>query len=172
MSRWSWNNNCSRSEKEGGRVKPDIAQYIVSSTSEIFSSMVFLEIVPGQTVNDHVFETPSELSSSVGLAGDIRGLLSVHCSAGVATAITSALLGMVVEEVDDDVKDAIGEIANMIAGGVKAGLSGDNLEVQLTVPTTVCGKALRAGGGTAGTRIVVPFGLEADSFFVEMKYSA
>ena len=35
-------------------------------------------------------------------------------------AVTSAFLGMEVDQVDEDVRDAIGELVNILGGSVKA----------------------------------------------------
>ena len=56
-----------------------------------------------------------------------------------ARIMASKMLGMPVEEVDNDSWDALGEIANMIAGNFKGKLSGVGNHCMLSVPTIITG---------------------------------
>ena len=151
-------------------MESDLEKYIIASTKEVFETMVFIPLQPGEKHIGSDIDMGADLASCIGLAGDIRGLIGVHCPLSVATGITGAMLGLEIDEIDDDVKDAIGEIANMIAGGVKVGLAGNNKDIQLAVPTTVCGKSLRIGGPARGSSLVIPFTVDAGTFYVEMRY--
>lgn len=151
-------------------MEPDLEKYIIESTTEIFETMVFVELQPGKRHIGSDIDMDADIASCIGFGGDIRGLIGVHCPLDVATGITGAMLGMEFDEITDDVKDAIGEIANMIAGGVKTGLAGSNKDIQLAVPSTACGKSLRIGGPARGSSLVVPFTVDAGTFYVEMRY--
>ncbi len=151
-------------------MNPDFEKIIIESAQEVFSAMVFIDIQPCAAEVSKEYEVASDLTSLIGLAGDMRGLLGIHCSENAAKSITGGMLGMDVEEMDDDVKDAIGEIANMVAGGIKDHLIGDNVKVQLAIPTTTIGKSLRTSGIPGGARIVIPFTLPEGSFNIELKY--
>lgn len=157
------------SQVEEGMVN-NLEQYIIDSTVEVFESMVFVEITPGkgQTKTDLSFDTG--LTSIIGLAGDIRGMITFHCSAEAAKGITGAMLGMEVAELDDDVKDAMGEIANMVAGGVKVSMAEIGKDIELAIPTTAIGKSLRTSGLARGIQVVVPFTLPMGEFAIELKY--
>jgi chemotaxis protein CheX len=144
-------------------------EVLVQATSEVFATMIFMEVVPGEPVTGK--ETiDSNITSMIGLAGDLRGMLAVHCPERVAKAITGSMLGMDVEELDDDVKDAIGEIANMVAGGLKESLVTDGKSTELAIPTTAVGKAIRLSGLANAERLLVPFTTEAGVFGIELKY--
>ncbi len=112
----------------------------------------------------------SSLTSMIGLAGALKGVLAVHCSEKAAKGITGAMLGMEVEELDGDVKDAIGEITNMVAGGLKAAWASDGIDIELAIPTTVIGKSIRTSGLAGGNRFIVPFNTPAGDFGIELKY--
>jgi len=148
----------------------DLEQYIVNATCEVFSTMVFLDIEPGDLQVGDAVSIDSDLSSLIGLAGDFRGIVGIHCSDKAAKGITGGMLGMEVEELDDDVQDAIGEIANMVAGGLKESFAGVDVDVQLAIPTTVIGKALKTSSLPGGVRIMVPFALPEGVVGVELKY--
>ena len=93
-----------------------LEQEIIAATKDVFSTMVMMELEDNRPVVGKGGDIVSNISSMLGLGGAIRGILAIHCPASVAKGITSAFLGMEVEELNDDVKDALGEITNMIAG--------------------------------------------------------
>lgn len=143
---------------------------IIAATSEIFETMIMLEVTPGDVVTDKSAVFPSNVTGTLGLAGTLKGALAVHCPEDVAKAITGSFLGMEVEEIDDDVKDAIGELVNMIAGGIKTSLAQDDKDLELAIPMAVTGKSYRIAGMFGAERIVVPFTLAAGQFWVELKF--
>ena len=96
--------------------------------------------------------------------------MAIHCPADVAKGITSAFLGMDVEELNDDVKDAIGEITNMIAGNLKVYFTTFGIDMKLAIPTSVIGDSYRTSGLFGASRIVVPFASAGGQFWVELKY--
>ena len=145
-------------------------RFIVDATTEVFASMVFMELVPGDVILDGQADLETNVSSMIGLAGDLKGLLSVQCPRQVALAVSGAMLGMELEEIDDDVKDALGEIANMVAGGLKASLLEAGSNVELAIPTTVVGNSIRTSGFSGASTLVVPFRVPEGDFAVELNY--
>ncbi|MFQ5699664.1 MAG: chemotaxis protein CheX [Myxococcota bacterium] len=78
----------------------------------------------------------TEVTGLVGLAGSMAAQVSVHCSVGQAREFTARLLGLEPSEVsgNEEIRDAIGELANMIAGGVKTALSAE-ATLELALPS-------------------------------------
>jgi chemotaxis protein CheX len=148
----------------------EYAQYLTDATQEVFATMIFIDLEAGEPLEGSDIRFDSNLTSMIGLAGDLRGLIAIHCTEDAAKGITSAMLGMDVEELDEDVKDAIGEIANMVAGSVKISLADHDLNLELAVPSTVIGKSIRTSGLSNGERYLVPFTTPAGKFGVEFKY--
>ncbi|HHB75045.1 MAG TPA: chemotaxis protein CheX [Desulfobulbus sp.] len=150
---------------------PSVERYITEATIEVFATMIFLDITPGAPIirKDDTLDT--NLTSMIGLAGDLKGVLAVHCPAETAKGITGAMLGMDVEELDEDVKDAIGEIANMVAGGLKVALAADDIHTELAIPTTILGTAVRTSGQSGIARFIIPFTTSAGAFGIELQYA-
>lgn len=148
----------------------ELDQYLVDATLEVFASMIFIDIAAEPSTPEPPPDIEQNLSSLIGFAGDLKGLLGIHCPSTVALGITSAMLGMEVSELDDDVKDAIGEIANMVAGGLKVALVPHDKKIELAIPTTVIGKAIRTSGLSRATRVVVPFSSPIGRFYVELRF--
>jgi len=57
-----------------------------------------------------------DVTSVIGLSGDMTGAISYSISTAGAIAVLERMTGAVATEVDADVRDAIGEMGNMIAG--------------------------------------------------------
>lgn len=151
-------------------IKLDLFNEIVEGTNEIFSTMLMVELEEGTPVYENKAVFTSNLTSMIGLGGGIKGMLAVHCPEIVAKNITSAFLGMEVEELDEDVKDAIGEIANMVAGALKTSFQKCDIDIQLAIPTVVIGSSFKTSGFSGAYCISVPFSMNGETFWIEMKY--
>lgn len=73
----------------------------------------------------------------VQITGEAESVVSVRCSRTMAETIASSMFAIDANELsDEEIYDAIGEIANMIGGGVKGIASGEN---SLTIPVVAEG---------------------------------
>jgi chemotaxis protein CheX len=149
----------------------DFAKKIINSTEEIFNTMVFMPITAQEPLAQGEEVLDCHVSAMIGLSGSFTSMLSIHCPGQVGMAITGEMLGMEVEDIDDDVKDTLGEISNMVAGGIKESFAADNVDLELSIPTTVTGKSYTVTSPSKSNRVVIPFELEPGRFFVEIKYS-
>ena len=105
------------------------------ATMEVFELMVNSPVEKAEPAKGYV----PDFTAMVGLAGQICGVLSVHCSAKSAALMASKMLGISPEEADTERWDAAAEICNMIAGNFKSKLSGVGGHCMLSVPTVVTG---------------------------------
>ena len=145
-------------------------QSLIDATLAVFASMIFIDIAPEAPSKCEPVAIASNLCSLIGLAGDLKGILAIQCPGQVAMGITGAMLGMEVTELDEDAKDAIGEIANMVAGGLKEALAASGRKIELAIPTTVIGKSIRTSGLSGATRVMVPFSCPLGRFGVELRF--
>lgn len=148
----------------------DFRNILEQTVHEIFSNMVMLDITT-------LAEAPAPMSGDmltgmIGLAGDLQGSILVHLPTAVAIAITSAFLGLELDAVDDDVKDAVGEMANMVAGGVKYLLPPDKQDVALAIPSVVYGKGYSCEATGRFETTSVQFELESGRFTIEIQTRA
>ena len=148
----------------------ELEKHLVDATLEVFASMIFIDIAPEAPSDEPISVLAPNLSSLIGLAGDLKGIRAVHCPSAVALGITSAMLGMDVTELGEDAKDAIGEIANMVAGGLKVALASTGKKIELAIPTTVVGKSIRTSGLSGATRIMIPFFSPIGRFGLELRF--
>jgi chemotaxis protein CheX len=77
------------------------------------------------------------LTSFVQLTGDWNGAVMFECSRHQACHFAGRILAMdPPDAVDDDVRDVLGELANMIGGNMKSGMT---TGVRLSMPTVLDG---------------------------------
>ena len=147
------------------------AQDIADSTQEIFSSMVMLEVSPGEPFVRASSKLTHSISGIIGLAGSVKGMLAIHLPDKAALAITTAFLGMDVEEIDEDVCDAIGELANMLGGSMKTILDPEGSNIQLSMPSAVHGEEYAVDCLADAESVTVPFAFDGQTFLVELQLS-
>ncbi len=148
----------------------NLANYIMAATTDVFESMVMLEAAPGNPLAEKITSFTSSISGMLGFSGDIKGMLNIHCPEPVALAITGGLLGLEVEEINEDVKDAIGEIANMVAGGIKTGLASEGKSMELSIPTAIAGRSYAINSMADAQWVAIPFDSAGQRFVVEMRF--
>ncbi len=126
----------------------NIVRILTGSMKEMFGTMFGSE-----TTLKESFERPQLLefhgiSGIVGLGGELRGTAVFQCSNAVALSLTRQMLG---EESPSPqlLRDAVGELANILAGGIKKQLVELGTVVALSVPTVIEGRPhLVSGIGT------------------------
>ena len=121
----------------------DFKGFVTTAANEVFDTMLSMELesVPGEAPAI----TGSRIVGSVSFAGDVMGNVHIHVSQAFARLITAAMLGMELDEVEDDeeVHDVIGELSNMVSGDLKSRLCDEGLPCQLSIPSTTSGSDFR-----------------------------
>lgn len=111
------------------------ARLLELATQEVFQLMLGCDLTQSA---DQAIVSPS-VTSMVGLAGQLCGVLSVNCDDKAASLMTSKMLGVPLEKVGAEMSDALGEICNMVAGNFKNKISGLGDGCMLSPPTVVTG---------------------------------
>jgi len=117
----------------------DIAEEIVSSTNEVFSTMIPMEIKSDGSFYQKEDMISTDVISLVSFTGEHSGILAIFSCKEIALKITSNMLGIEVTEIDQDAKDAMGEVANMIAGTLKNKIFEKFGAMHLSVPIVIAG---------------------------------
>lgn len=144
---------------------------VIAATSEVFETMIMMDLTPGEPIEDAKMVWPRNVSGIMGLTGDFRGMLGIHCPTEVALAITSALLGMDLDEIDEDVKDAIGEVTNMVSGGIKTLLAEEGTDLDVSIPTLISGESYKVNCLSDANRVIIPFETTSGKFWAEFKFT-
>jgi chemotaxis protein CheX len=143
-----------------------LAKYIIDATQEVFSTMIMMDASDDYPLREPVNRFKCSITGMVGFAGTYSGVISIHCPVSLALKITSSMLGMECDEVNEDLNDAIGEIANMLGGGVKQVLSKGGLDVKLSIPTVISGEDYTVNSLSDIDCVVIPFKIDDDKFLV------
>lgn len=147
----------------------EYAQDIIDSTQDIFSSMIMLDVTPGEPFLRNNDKLLNSISGIVGLAGNTKGMLAIHMTNEAALAVTAAFLGMEVDEIDEDVRDAIGELANMLAGSIKSILDPGGSDIKLSMPSAIYGEDYTVDCLAGAQSVTVPFTFDGLGFMVELQ---
>jgi chemotaxis protein CheX len=105
------------------------------ATREVFQLMLASDL----TAPTGEMPLPHEVTSMVGLAGKLCGVLSVRCDEKSAALMTSKMLGVEIDKVGAEMSDALGEICNMVAGNFKNKIAGLGDGCMLSPPTVIAG---------------------------------
>jgi chemotaxis protein CheX len=143
-----------------------IAGYVIDATKEVFSTMVMMEVIDDFPLKEPVSRFKCSITGMVGFAGTYSGVISIHCPVDLALKITSNMLGVDCDEINDDLNDAIGEIANMLGGNVKQVLSKGGLDVKLSIPTVISGEDYTVNSLSDNDCVVVPFTVKGYTMLV------
>lgn len=127
----------------------DASKDIISSTEEIFSTMMQMELIVKDTFIQDESMISTDVMSLVSFAGEYSGIIALFCSKEIALMITSNMLGVSATVLDRDTKDAIGEVTNMIAGTLKNKVYQTFGAMHLSIPIVIGGADLTisSGGG-------------------------
>jgi|SRR5579871_1237984 chemotaxis protein CheX len=108
---------------------------------EIAAREVFERMLESQLTSptNSVIEDGLDITSMVGLAGQICGVLTVRCTTASAVLMASKMLGVDASQAGSEMWDAVGEVCNMIAGNFKNKISGMGDGCMLSVPTVITG---------------------------------
>jgi chemotaxis protein CheX len=105
------------------------------SASEVFNLMLNSNLRRG---SPQMFPAP-ECTAMVGVAGSIRGVLTVRCGGATANELAATMLKLPPARAAHYAADALGEIANMVAGNFKNKADNAGGRSFLSLPTVVTG---------------------------------
>ncbi len=146
---------------------------ITQSAKEAFETMVFLPIeeIPDQPDNP---EPATSLICTISFTGPYRGFFSIRSYMQSAERIAKSML-MAEEDQsleDDEIFDALGEVTNLIIGGVKSRLGDSFGEIKISIPSTVKGVKVRPALGRSAERVNMSAKCNEDILKFELQYAA
>ncbi len=114
---------------------------LAESVSDVFSTMVGVELCPAQEKAAVPKEYKSEITGVMMILSTHNALLSIGLSKENAAMIVSFMTGIAsIELADEELYDGVAELVNMIAGRAKALLAGTDYHYQITPPLTIVGE--------------------------------
>jgi len=137
------------------------AEYLnpfITSIVSLFDTMLEVEIRRGTPFVCASSLPEHDVSGIIGLTGKGKGAAVVSLGCETALRCAERLLGERPSAIDADVIDAVGELANIVAGGAKAQLQ--QLDMNLGLPSVITGKDHVVGFPSGMKPVCVPFECE------------
>lgn len=138
----------------------------VKAICNTFETMCGLKVTVGAPELKTSDKPLTDVSSIIGFSGDAAGSVVLHFSFETASKVATAFAGMEITPEHPDFADAVGELANMVAGGAKAKFEGLNISVSL--PNVVVGSNHNVSASKSTPRIVIPCTTDVGVFQVEI----
>ncbi|MBN2468412.1 MAG: chemotaxis protein CheX [Deltaproteobacteria bacterium] len=118
----------------------DVKTFLTKAVKDVFDTMLSMGVEPHDP--DGGGGTDGyRIMASVGVVGEVTGVIAIQMGYGFAKEVTASMLGMEPDEIEstEEVSDVIGELANMIGGSLKSRLCDFNLSCQLSIPSITHG---------------------------------
>lgn len=138
----------------------------IAAARSVFDKMVKVPVSLGKVYLKGHHEPQNVVSACIGISGSVTGCVVIGFPQSVALALASGLMGAPAQTLDSDCLDALGEIANMIAGGAKKDLPGEGLN-SISLPNLVLG-AHRVVYPSGTPIIVIPCETPKGRFVIEV----
>ena len=138
----------------------------IQSVKNVFSTMLATDLLvnrPFVKVDDRL---TSDVSAVIGLSGDAVGCVALCFPMETAAKVAGQFAGIEMSKEHEDFADALGELANMVAGGAKAKLDGFTLRISL--PNVVVGRNHVISHSSQTPRLVLPCDAPLGRFSVEV----
>lgn len=147
----------------------DARQFLTHHLGDVFSTMLSLQVTPVADSQMPHFE--NRVTGSVGFGGEtVTGAVYLHLSAALATQATSAMLGLPPEEItgEQEVNDVVGEMTNMLAGGLKSTLCDLGATCAVSTPAIIRGTSFEIEALPDVRRECMVFACDAERVVVEL----
>ena len=123
----------------------DFEPELTEITERVWASLVEAPLLPRQPGQPGPAVGSRTFTGCVQITGAWEGAVTVHCSVGLAKVLTAAMFMVDPQDTTlEEVTDALGELANMVGGNVKALLPepcrislpavADGMDYRLSVP--------------------------------------
>ena len=113
--------------------------HFIESTANVFDTMLSCPVKRTSLMLKVGSQPTHEVSAVIGLSGKAVGSVVLSLSTDVALKAVEQMLFDEFTEINAEVVDGVGELANMVAGGAKAGL--EDMELALGLPNVIIGNA-------------------------------
>jgi len=121
----------------------DIKGRIVESVTELFDTMLDMEISLADDGTEPSEVDGSLIAGMLSFTGDVVGNFRVQVSEVFARIMTAEMLGMETDEIEgeDEIKDVILEACNIVGGNLKSGFNDGGLSCIISAPSIAMGSS-------------------------------
>src|SRR4051812_36059880 len=112
-------------------IKSEHINPFIISTLETLAKMAGTEAKPGKPARRRNCGCDQDISGIIGLSGGIKGMMALGFPAATAVSLANRMTGASHAGLNGEVADAVGELANIIAGYAKQGVSDLRVAISL-----------------------------------------
>lgn len=138
----------------------------VGSIQNVFKTMLQIDVEFAKPAIKDSIESRADVSAVIGFSGDASGIVVLAFSNEVAISAASKFAGVDMDTQHSDFPDALGELANMVAGGAKANFEG--LDVSISLPSVITGKGHEVLNSKSHPSLLIPCKCSLGEFGVEV----
>lgn len=121
-------------------VAENISGDIMEATTSLFETMIMMDMKFKEYALVDETKIKSDVVCMISFTGKYHGIVSLFCSKELALQVASNMLMEEQTTLSTEVKDAVGEVLNMIAGGVKTKIAEKYGEMYLSIPLVIAGE--------------------------------
>jgi chemotaxis protein CheX len=147
-----------------------VSEYLSRHLGDVFEMMLSMKATTGEATDTRHLHG-ERVTGTVGLAGDaVTGSVYLHISAAFSVQATAAMLGMSAEEITGtaEINDVVGEVTNMLAGGLKSWLCDSGASCALTTPAVIRGTSFEINPKPGVQIILIGFDCGENKGLVEV----
>ncbi len=128
---------------------------LLGGAKEIFETMIFVNLEETDETEE-IIEGDSILGS-ITFKGGLEGCLAICCSVSCAKTIAVNMLAMEpsAELSEAEINDAIGEVTNMVMGGIKSRILDAVSNIEVSIPLVTSGQGLQNSLGEGAIKALV-----------------
>ena len=146
---------------------PSFIAPFVSSTQNVFSTMLQLPVEIGKPQLKESTDPPHDVTGVIGMTGHVSGSVILSMPMDTATSIVALFSGESLAPESPDFADAVGELVNMVSGGAKAQFPA-NGPVSISVPSVIVGRNHSVARQSGVPCIVIPCSTDCGNFVIEV----
>lgn len=144
---------------------------LCESIGQTFETMVFLPVQCGTPEQVSDGGPLSDVSATIGMSGSaFSSIVALAFPRAVAEAVFRSMMMMGDgDQVEmSELKDAVGELANMVAGGAKATLQNEGMDCSLGLPTVISGDSHQLQSPADAAVCLVPVSTDKGRFYIRI----
>lgn len=147
----------------------DVRQFMLNHLADVFETMLSMKVQSQDDASAPEFAT--RVTGSVGFGGDtVTGAVYLHLSGQFAVQCTCSMLGLTLDEItgETEVNDVVGEMTNMLAGGLKSALCDSGHPCAVSTPAIIRGNSYQIEAMPDVERVLLAFRSDTNPVLVEV----
>ena len=147
---------------------PDVQGFITSHALQVFDTLFALKAAPLGIITPH--SEPDQVCGSVGFGGNsVTGAVYLHLPEEFATSLAATMLGAEPQSLSEaEVNDVVGELTNMLTGGLKSWLCDSDFPCAVSTPGVIRGRSFAIEAPPDIERLCLEFDADENHFAVEI----